>query len=146
MDPLQIWDFKSLITKFVPDQTKSILNSVDISKIKEDVSPQIQEIDKFVYLKHEKDLELDFKRLNADFECRIAIEKRNIKKAEENGQRFLIDSLEDNVNSLREKHQEVISERESSRIYNGMLPCHESGCIPKGVRAHMRANCRAEPE
>ncbi|MEN6294485.1 MAG: DUF3883 domain-containing protein, partial [Methanobacterium sp.] len=42
-------------------------------------------------------------------------EERNIRKATENGQRFLIPGHEDNVKSLRQEHQRIISELENSR-------------------------------
>ena len=77
MDPLQIWDFNTLKSASVPDKVLNLLDSININEIKEEISPQIKDLSNFAKIKHEKDLEFDLKRLNADFECRIAIEEQN---------------------------------------------------------------------
>lgn len=113
MDPLQIWDFESLDTNVSPDL--DFVDSYNLNELKNEISSQVKDLDEFAKNKHEKDLELDLKRVNADYECKIAIEERNIRKATENGQRFLIPGHKDNVKSLRQEHQRIISELENSR-------------------------------
>jgi hypothetical protein len=118
IDPLQIWDYNTLEGNYVSQKVMDFIDSVDTSELTNEISSQVQNLNDFAQHKHEKDLELDLKRLNADFECKIAIEERNIRKAEDKGQRFLIPGHEDNVKSLRAKHQQIISELESSRNVN----------------------------
>lgn len=111
---MQIWDFESL-NEYSSKDLVNFIDSINIKGIGDEISSQIQDLDEFAKNKHEKDLELDLKRVNADYECKIAIEERNIRKAEENGQKFLIPGHEENVQALRQKHQKIISELETSR-------------------------------
>lgn len=115
IDPLQIWDYNTLEGNYVSQEVMDFIDSVETNELTNEISSQVQNLNDFAQHKHEKDLELDLKRLNADFECKIAIEERNIQKAEDKGQRFLIPGHEDNVKSLRAEHQRIISELESSR-------------------------------
>ncbi|QUH22358.1 DUF3883 domain-containing protein [Methanobacterium alkalithermotolerans] len=115
IDPLQIWDYDTLEEDYIPQEFMDFLDTVNFTEIKREIDPQIQDLKKFAQNKHEKDLELDLKRVNADYECKIAIEERNIEKAKEKGQRFLIPGHAENVSSLRAEHLRIVSELESSR-------------------------------
>lgn len=114
MDPLQIWDMNSYNGDVSSDELESLIESIDLSDLEIVMDSHLNELNQFALEKHQKDLELDLKRINADFECKIAIEERNIRKAEENGQTFLIPGHDDNIKALRSEHQKIISDLEKS--------------------------------
>lgn len=120
-DPLKVWDFKSLDENFIPQDISEIVSSIKIDNLNNEISTQITDIYEFAKNKHQRELELDLKRINADYECKIAIEERNIQKALEKGQRFLIPGHEENVETLRQELQRTISKLESSRNINYQL-------------------------
>lgn len=114
MDPLQIWDMNSYNGDVSSDELESLIESIDLSDLETVMDSHLNELNQFALEKHQKDLELDLKRINADFECKIAIEERNIRKAQENGQTFLIPGHDDNIKALRSEHQKIISDLEKS--------------------------------
>lgn len=134
LDPLQIWEYDTIEYKSIPKNIDSLIGSTNLDEIEINIGSQIQYINEFAKNKHEKELELDLKRVTADYECKIAIEERNIQKATDKGQRFLIPGHRDNINGLRTELQNIISELESSRNINFKL-CGPlcSGIVIKSV-------------
>lgn len=114
MDPLQIWDMIAYNGDVSSDELESLIDSIDLSDLETVMDSHLNELNQFALEKHQKDLELDLKRINADFECKIAIEERNIRKAQENGQTFLIPGHDDNIKALRSEYQKIISDLEKS--------------------------------
>lgn len=135
MDPLQLWDMYSYKEDISTEKIESLIDSIDLSDLENAMESHLQDLNKFALEKHQKDLELDLKRINADFECKIAIEERNIRKAKENGQTFLIPGHDDNINVLRSEHQRIISELEvSSNIHWNLCAPLCYGIVLKSVK------------
>jgi len=114
LDPLKVWEINELNKNYWDMVNKEDYKS-NIQKIigneKELVDGEINELTNFVKEKNKKDLEREFDFVFSEYDWKIKNEKNKKEKFKEKGQKYLINSIENNIEKYKKEFREYNKEK-----------------------------------